>query len=189
MINSKTHMKLLTWLFLLSPAWLPASSVQYTLDNGNRELISLIAPRFLTDMPFVFGNNGNPTWPFVRPQLATSICDDYTRIFKSCNISFIQTGAHQTDIATLVTAWDLTVPAFDPLAHPIFAIGLGDLGSAKMSNYTFTISQTDAAPTYAPEPQTWAMMFAALALISWYVRSKQAAAFHNQSARDKQCLP
>jgi hypothetical protein len=179
MINSKPHMKLLTWLFLLSPALLPASSVQYTLDNGSRVLISLVAPAFLTDLPFVEGNNGHPAWPFVRPQLATSFCDDYTRIFKSCDISFSQLGAHQTGIYTLVTAWDSTIPVFDPLAGPIFDIGLSDLGSAKSFNFTLSISLTDAAPTYAPEPQTWGMMLAALALISWYARSKQAAAFHN----------
>jgi hypothetical protein len=181
MINPKPHMKLLTWLFLLSPALLSASSVQYTLDNSSRILFSFIAPDYITSYP----GDQNPypgiqQWTLIAPQMLINPCNYDHPFGVYCDVKIREYSDSTIQIRADERYEDGTSNNL-LLGFPYFPIALNQIGSSQFGNITFSISLTDAAPTYAPEPQTWGMMFTALALISWCVRSKQAAAFHNQS--------
>jgi hypothetical protein len=175
--------KLFTLAVLILPLSLPASSVQYTINNGVRDLLSFVTDDFLTARPPQIDFNNHRYWELFAPQLTTSPCNVEQLIFLSCSVRVTEFepkligfradqrydgGETQNVLAGL----------------PLFSIPLDQFASLTLSNFQFSIIPTDLPPTVSPEPQTFLLLLLGL-LVSCCVRLRLVETFRKQSARCK----
>lgn len=172
-------MKLLSLALLLLPAMLPATPVLYSLDIGDRTLVSFVTENWLTDRPFtVDGTERNRTWELIPAQMINSPCDE--------SIGDVFCSVRIIDFNNL----DIGIQAIQRYADgetnnlltglPLFPIHLDQLGSSQMGAARFSIALTDLAPTVSPEPSTLMLLLLGI-VASWFWRARRARSAHNQS--------
>lgn len=127
-----------------------AANIQYTLTaNYPTPFFSFVAPKFLTQLPPTGDFNG-PFWTLVRPQLSVLYCpssgNEYCDVTLQSEIgeTYIQLNLHYPD-GTVVN---------QILGAGTYPIGLDHTGVSTVGALSFSIQETNADVTYAPEPGT-----------------------------------
>jgi hypothetical protein len=171
-------MKLFALAFLLTPALLPASSVLYSLDVGNKNLVSFVTQDFLTDRTPV-QDGFNRSWELIPLQMIHSPCDDR-------NIGSVFCSVFVTDFDNL----NIGIRAIQRYADgqtnnllqgiPTFPIHLNRFGRSNVAGANFSISPTDLAATVSPEPSTFLLLGMGL-MASWFWRARLAETVRNRS--------
>jgi hypothetical protein len=162
-------MKLFALAFLLTPAMLPAASVLYSLDIGNRTLVSFVTQDFLTDRPYTEDGH-NRTWELIPLQMIHSPC--------STSIGDVFCSVKITDFDNLSIGIRADQRYADGSSSnllsgiPTFPMHLDRLGSSKRGPATFSIALTGQAPTVSPEPSTFLLLGFGL-IASWIWRAKR----------------
>lgn len=167
-----------TLAFLLTPALLPASSTLYSLDIGDKNLVSFVTQNFLTDRTPV-EDGFNRSWELIPLQMIHSPCDDRNIGSVFCSVTITDFDNLNIGIRAIQRYSDGTINNLLQ-GIPTFPIHLDRIGASNVAGATLSISVTDLAPTVSPEPSTFLLLGIGL-MASYFWRARLAGSAHNQS--------
>jgi hypothetical protein len=166
----------------LSAASLSAAQVEYTLNNGTRDLLTFVTNGYLPNVQAPDPRRGIPTWILQDSQTVVSPCKDLPAR-STCQIEIALYAGFgfpnpSVGISAIVTRENgeqenrlMGISAFplDALDHD---------ADVREANNRFTIKPTTHVATVTPEPKTWHLALAGMS-VSYFVWLRRGLLFRN----------